>query len=47
VYGRAAVKDHEQAFVAVGHSNWKAALESASGLLQHATAKVHMDAMES
>lgn len=47
VYGRAAVKDQEQTFVAVGYSNWKAALESGSGLFQHATAKVHMDAMES
>ena len=47
MYGRAAVKDQEQAFVSVGYTNWKAALESGSGLLQHATAKVHLDAMQS
>jgi len=47
LYGRAAVKDQECAFVSTGYCNWKAALESGSGLLEHATAKVHLDAMES
>ena len=47
VYGRAAVKDQAPAFVTTGYSNWKTALESGSGFLQHAVAKVHLDAMES
>jgi len=47
VYGRAAVKDQAPAFVTTGYSNWKTALESGSGFLQHAVAEVHLDAMES